>query len=104
MQPEESYIGSLTREKLRVCNCLVSKPGCLSSANQVLKAWRIPGELVVFRLCWNAEESIWILVKEYFSNSIDELACQSEGKQAKSKVFFFYVILPRLMLEGAIHI
>jgi hypothetical protein len=32
--------------------------------NLVLKCWRIPGELLFFRLCWNTEEIDQIAVKE----------------------------------------
>jgi len=40
--------------------CLVLKAGCLSSPNLVPKAWKTPGELLVFSLFWNPEEATFI--------------------------------------------
>jgi hypothetical protein len=56
MQSELSNIDCLIPEKLRSGNCSVHKSECLRSSNLVLKARRIPGELVVFSLCWDVKK------------------------------------------------
>lgn len=38
-------------------SCSVHKDECLSNPNPVLKAWKVPGELLVFSLNWKLEEA-----------------------------------------------
>lgn len=47
---------------------------------RLLGAWRIPGELMVFSVCWNHEEG---RLDTSHSNRVDELASESRSKQAK---------------------
>jgi hypothetical protein len=37
-------------------SCSVSEAATLSSPMLVLKAWRSPGELLLFSSCWNAKD------------------------------------------------
>jgi hypothetical protein len=41
-------------------------------------AWKIPGLLLVFSLCWNPGDIVIILAKECHSNSIDKIAIEGE--------------------------
>lgn len=50
--------------------------GCLGSHNLVSQAWRIPGNPLVFRPLWKAEEH-WVIVKDdSHSDRVDTLTCR----------------------------
>ena len=53
----------------------------------MLGSERMPGELLIFSPHWNPKEIALMQVKKCLSSSIDELASQSEDKQATSKNF-----------------
>lgn len=67
---------------------LAQETGCLSSCNLMLEPWRVSKELLGFSLCGILEKWVLIPVKECLSNRINELARESEDRQAKSKIFF----------------
>lgn len=71
----------------RCLDCSVHEAGCLSSPSAVLGSERMPGELLIFSPHWNPKEMALMQVKKCLSSSIDELASQSEDKQATSKNF-----------------
>lgn len=52
--------------------------------------WKIPEELLACSLCWKAEE---IEINTGFISRIASLARESKDKQAKSKIFFFHLLL-----------
>lgn len=66
--------------------------------------WRIPGEMLVFS-GWGRPKNVALIpVKECCSNRTGELACESEGKQAKTQRFFFHVLssgLPQKIPSGS---
>lgn len=80
----------VTTERLKMCQSFNSWIWILYSTNLGLESWKIPGELLIFNLCWNPKE-----VECYTgcSNKRDEHAREGEGKQAKGTVFFCHVLL-----------
>ena len=48
-----------------------------------MKLWKIPGELLVFSLCWNTEDAG---VNTGSSKRIDELSNKSEGNRPRAKI------------------
>lgn len=73
-------------------NCLVHKAGCLSSSNLVLKAWTIPGEMLVLSLCLKSKEVVLITAKEYSRNT---WICQQEWRRAAKRQRFLPCALSR---------
>lgn len=56
--------GRVVQQWLSVCwggqkhgHFSIHKAGCLNSPNLSLKAWKTPGELLVFSSCWKVEEA-----------------------------------------------
>lgn len=62
-------------------HCLDHERGCLIDP---IGHW-IPGELRVFSVHWNPKKLVLILVNECHSNRTDELARETEGKQAEAR-------------------
>lgn len=84
---------SHTGEADNLGRSLTHEDGCLSKPHLTLEAWRIPGELLVFNLCWNSKNLFLILAEEHVSNRIDEPASERGDNQAKPKCpsMVFYV-------------
>jgi hypothetical protein len=74
--------GCLTTERHLVAAQATREASCLGSPSVVLKAWRTLGALLVFTVHWSPK-GIWCNTS--CSDRIDELATESEGKEAKSK-------------------
>lgn len=67
-------------------SCSVHGPGCLHSPNLVLKAWRIPGGLLVFSLHRNLKKLDLLSAKECHNNKMKPPVWE-KTKQAKIKKF-----------------
>lgn len=67
----------------------VHRAGCLNHPNIAQRC----GGFLVFTLHWNPKETGQESAKGCCSNRVDGLASGSKGKQAKSKVSFFRVLL-----------
>jgi hypothetical protein len=52
-----SHTGEAKDEKEELSSCSFCGPGCFNSPVVALRAWRIPGELLISSLCWHPEES-----------------------------------------------